>query len=306
MYDVLIIGSGPAGLTAGIFAVRRNLKTLILSDPGSVSQTEEAAMVDDWPGIMGIKGTELMERFTGHAKKLGVEIKNEKINSIVKIRGGFRVTNTDYKYETRTIIIATGSRHRKGLVKGEDRFSGKGVSYCATCDGPLFKGKKVLVLGGGDSAVTYAILLDQIGAETGLVHRRDKLRATESWQKKLFKTKVKIHWDTVCIEIKGDRFVKSAVLKNKKTGKTTEVPVDGIFVAFGTIPTSELAKDIGLKTDKNGYIMVDKEQKTNVPGVLAAGDCCDNPAKKIVTAAGDGGLAAETAYFYIQELGSKK
>ena len=301
MYDVLIIGSGPAGLTAGIFAVRRNLKTLVLNDPGSISQTDEASMVDDWPGIMGIKGPELMDRFREHAKKIGVEIRQEKINKIARIRGGFEVTNTDYKYKTKTLIIATGSKHRKGLVKGEDKFSGKGVSYCATCDGPLFKGKKVLVLGGGDTAVTYAILLDQIGAETGLVHRRDQLRATESWQKKIFKTGVKIYWDTVCVEIKGDKFVKSAVLKNKKTGETKEVPADGVFVAFGTIPTSELAKDIGLKIDKSGYIMVDKEQKTNVPGVFAAGDCCNNPAKKIVTAAGDGGVAAESAYFYLQE-----
>jgi len=301
MYDVLIIGSGPAGLTAGIFAVRRNLKTLVLNDSESLSQTDEASIVDDWPGIMGIKGPELMDKFREHAKKIGVEIKQEKVNKIAKIKDGFEVTNTDYKYKAKSIIIATGSKHRKGLVKGEEKFSGKGVSYCATCDGPLFKGKKVLVLGGGDTAVTYAILLDQIGAETCLVHRRDKLRATESWQKKIFKTGVKIYWDTVCIEIKGDEFVKSAVLKNKKTGETKEVPVDGVFVALGTIPTSELAKDIGLKIDKSGYIIVDREQKTNVPGVFAAGDCCDNPAKKIVTAAGDGGVAAESAYFYLQE-----
>lgn len=301
MYDVLIIGSGPAGLTAGIFAVRRNLKTLVLNDPGSVSQTDEASIVDDWPGVMGIKGPELMDKFREHAKKIEVEIKQEKINKIVKLKDGFEVTNTDYKYKTKSLIIATGSKHRKGLVKGEDKFSGKGVSYCATCDGPLFKGKKVLVLGGGDTAVTYAILLDQIGADTGLVHRRDKLRATESWQKKIFKTGVKIYWDTACVEIRGDKFVKSAVMKNKKTGETKEVPVDGVFVGLGTIPTSELAKDIGLKIDKSGYIIVDKEQKTNVPGVFAAGDCCDNPAKKIVTAAGDGGVAAESAYFYLQE-----
>lgn len=300
MYDVLIIGSGPAGLTAGIFAVRRNLKTLVLNDPGFVSQTDEASIVDDWPGVMGIKGPELMDKFREHAKKIGVEIKHEKINNIEKVKDGFEVTNKDYKYKTKSLIIATGSKHRKGLVKGEDKFSGKGVSYCATCDGPLFKGKKVLVLGGGDTAVTYAILLDQIGAETGLVHRRDQLRATESWQKNLFKTGVKIYWDTVCVEIRGDKFVKSAVLKNKKTGEVKEVPVDGVFVALGTIPTSELAKDIGLKIDKSGYIIVDREQRTNVPGVFAAGDCCDNPAKKIVTAAGDGGVAAETAYFYLQ------
>ncbi|MFC2144001.1 NAD(P)/FAD-dependent oxidoreductase [Candidatus Aenigmatarchaeota archaeon] len=301
MYDVLIIGAGPAGLTAGVFAVRRNMKTLVLNDPTTASQTDEASMVDDWPGVIGIKGPELMKKFREHAEKLEVEIKQDKISKISKIKGGFEVINTDKKYQAKTIIIATGSKHRKGLVKGEDQFAGKGVSYCATCDGPLFKGKKVLVLGGGDTAVTYAILLDDIGAETGLVQRRDKLRATESWQKKLFKTKVKIHWDTVCIEIKGDKFVKSAVLQNKKTGEKKEVPVDGVFVAFGTVPTSGIAKGLDIKIDKAGYIEVDRDQKTNVPGVFAAGDCCNNAAKKIVTAAGDGGLAAENAYFYLKE-----
>lgn len=301
MYDVLIIGAGPAGITAGIFAIRRNLKTIILSDPASVPQIDEASIVDDWPGTMGIKGPELMEKFREHTEKLGVEIRQEKVNQINKLKNGFEVTNEKFKYKTKTIIIATGSKHRKGIVKGEDKFAGKGVSYCATCDGPLFKGKRVLVLGGGDTAVTYAILLDHIGADTTLVHRRDKLRATESWQKKLFRSKVKVIWDTVCIEVKGDKFVKSAVLQNKKTGEKKEVPIDGIFVSFGTIPTSELAKDLGIKIDKKGYIIVDREQKTNVPGVFAAGDCCNNPAKKIVTAVGDGGLATEVAYDYIKE-----
>ena len=301
MYDVLIIGAGPAGITAGIFAIRRNLKTIILSDPASVPQIDEASIVDDWPGTMGIKGPELMEKFREHTEKLGVEIRQEKVNQINKLKNGFEVTNEKFKYKTKTIIIATGSKHRKGIVKGEDKFAGKGVSYCATCDGPLFKGKRVLVLGGGDTAVTYAILLDHIGADTTIVHRRDQLRATESWQKKLFRSKVKVIWDTVCIEVKGDKFVKSAVLQNKKTGEKKEVPIDGIFVSFGTIPTSELAKDLGIKTDKKGYIIVDREQKTNVPGVFAAGDCCSNPAKKIVTAVGDGGLAAEVAYDYIKE-----
>jgi thioredoxin reductase (NADPH) len=301
MHDLLIIGAGPAGLTAGIFAVRRNMKTLILNDPTSASQTDEASMVDDWPGVMGIKGIDLMKKFKDHADKLKVEIKQDKISKISKIKDGFEVTSASNKYQAKTIIIATGSRHRKGLVKGEDEFSGRGVSYCATCDGPMFKGKKVMVLGGGDTAVTYAILLDDIGAETSLVHRRDKLRATESWQKKILKSGVKIYWDTVCLEIKGDKFVKSAVLYNKKTKENKEVPIDGVFVSFGAVPTSGIAKDLGIKVDDTGYIEVDKNQSTNVPGVFAAGDCCNNSAKKIVTAAGDGALATETAYFYLKD-----
>lgn len=299
MYDVLIIGAGPAGITAGIFAIRRGLKTVILSDPESASQADEASIVDDWPGTMGIKGPKLMDSFREHVKKLGVEIKQEKVNQIKKSESGFEVTNDEFRYRSKTIIIATGSKHRKGLIKGEDRFAGKGVSYCATCDGPIFKGKKVMVLGGGDTAVTYALLLDQLGADTTLVHRRDKLRATESWQDRILKSGVKIVWNTVCIEIKGNDFVKSVVLENVKTREKKEIPAEGVFVSFGTVPTSELARSIGVKIDKNGYIKTDREQKTNITGVFAAGDCCSNPTKKIVTAAGDGAIAAESAHNYL-------
>jgi thioredoxin reductase (NADPH) len=301
MYDVIIIGAGPAGVTAGIFAIRRNLKTLILNDPASASQMDEASMVDDWPGIVGINGIELTQQFREHVRKLGGEIKQEKVNVIKKTKGGFELKNDRLSYQTKSIIIATGSRHRKGVIKGENVFAGKGVSYCATCDGPLFRGKKVLVLGGGDSAISYAMLLNHIGADVALVHRRDKLRATEVWQKRFSRSGIKAYLSTNCIEIKGDRFVRSAVLYDSKKKTRKEVPADGIFVAFGTIPTSELARDIGVRIDDKGYIIVDREQKTNVPGVFAAGDCCDNPAKKIVTAAGDGALAAETAYYYVTE-----
>jgi thioredoxin reductase (NADPH) len=300
MFDVIIIGSGPAGCTAGIFSVRRNLKALIVSDPAGLSQAEEAVLVDDWPGELGIKGIELMEKFRGHARKLDVEFREDKVTEIKKAGKGFMVRGEKGSHEGRAVILATGARHRKGLVKGEDKFAGKGVSYCATCDGPLFRGKKVLVLGGGDSAVMYALLLEQLGADTTLVHRRDQLRAAEALQKKILKSKVRILWDTVCTEIRGDRAVKSAVLMNKKTNKKEVVRVDGVFVAFGTVPTSEVAKKLGVRMDKWGYIMVDKLQKTNVTGVFAAGDCCSNPSKKIVTAAGDGAIAAESAYDYLK------
>lgn len=303
MHDVIIIGFGPAGCTAGIFSARRNLKTLILHDDMSLSQVEEATIVDDWPGELGIKGMDLMDKLREHTKKLGVEIKEEKVLEIKKAGKSFKVRTEKRSYSGKTVILATGAKHRKGLVKGEEQFSGKGVSYCATCDAPLFKGKNVLVLGGGDSAVMYALLLEQIGAKTSLVHRRDELRAAEAWQKKILKSKVKILWSTVCIEIRGDKFVRSAVLMNKKTKKQIEVPVDGVFVTFGTVPTSEIAKRLGIKLNERGYLIVDRFQKTNVPGVYAAGDCCDNPSKKIVTAAGDGAIAAESAYNFLKGEG---
>jgi thioredoxin reductase (NADPH) len=303
MHDVVIIGSGPAGCTAGIFAVRRNLKTLILSDPMELSQAEEAPLVDDWPGEPEINGMELVKKFRDHTKKLGAEIREERITEISKIKEGFIVKSAGKSFEARTVIYATGAKHRKGLVKGEEALAGKGVSYCASCDGPLYKGKRVLVLGGGDTAVSYALLLEQIGADTTLVHRRDELRAAEAWQKKIKNSKVKILWSTLCLELKGKERVESAVLMNKKTQKKEEVKVDGVFVAFGTVPTSEIAKNVGIKLDDRGYILVDRNQKTNIDGIFAAGDCCDNPSKKIVTAAGDGAIAAESAYSYIKGNG---
>lgn len=300
MYDVTIIGSGPAGCTAAIFAKRRNLNTVILTDPMSLSQTEEASVIDDWPGDREIQGMDLAKKFRKHAKELGAEFVEEKVTDLEKDGECFKIKAEDKKYKTKTLIFATGAKHRKGLVKGEDKFSGKGVSYCASCDAPLFRGKKVLVLGGGDSAASYAVLLKQVGADVTLVHRRDELRASEAWQKSLKKDKIKILWDTQPLEIKGDKSVESVVVFNKKTKEKEEIPVQGVFVAFGTVPTSELARKAGLDLSESGYIKVDKAQKTNVPCVFAAGDCCDNPSKKIITAAADGALAAESAYNHIK------
>jgi len=300
MHDVAIIGSGPAGLTAGIFSVRRNLKAIVFGDPGSLTQVEEATLIEDWPGIESIPGIELEETFRSHAKKKGVELKEEKVISVKKSGKVFSVKTEKGGAEAKTIIFATGAKHRKSLVKGEDVFAGKGVSYCATCDAPLFRGKKTFVLGGGDSAAMYALLLNQIGSDVTIIHRRDELRAAEAWQKKLFRKKIKIEWDTITKEIKGDKMVKSVVLFNKKTNKEKEVPADGVFVALGTVPTSELAKGLGVKINEAGFIETDCSQKTNVSGVFAAGDCTTTPSKKIVVAAGTGAVAAESAYSYIK------
>jgi thioredoxin reductase (NADPH) len=301
MHDVAIVGSGPAGLTAGIFSARRNLKVIVFGDPNSLTQVEEAPQIEDWPGIESIPGVELEETFRSHAKKKGVELKEEKVVSVKKKGKFFSVRTEKGATESKTLIFATGAKHRKSIVKGEEEFAGKGVSYCASCDAPLYKGKKTFVLGGGDSAAMYALLLDQIGSDVTIIHRRDELRAAEAWQKKLFKKKLKIEWDTIAMEIKGDKMVKSIVLFNKKTKKQKEVPADGVFVALGTVPTSELAKGLGVKINGAGFIETDNYQKTNVDGVFAAGDCADTPSKKIVVAAGTGAVAAESAYNYIKD-----
>lgn len=301
MRDVTVIGGGPGGITAGIFANRRNLDVLVLNDPSSLSQIEEATVIDDWPGEPKIKGMELMKKFRDHAKSLGVEMKEEKAEGLENKNGGFLVKTEKGSYETKTVIMATGARHRKAMVPGESEFAGKGVSYCASCDAPLFRGKKVLVIGGGDAAVKSAILLHQVGADTTLVHRRDELRAAEAYARQIKKSGVKFEWDTILKEIKGDKMVTGAVLQNVKTREKKEVETDGVFVVIGTIPTAELAKLVGVEADDRGYIKVDREMKTNVEGFFAAGDCTNGPSKKISTAVGDGSIAAESAYNLIKE-----
>ncbi len=303
MHDIIIIGAGPAGLTAGIFAVRRSMDILVLGDPTSMSTVEEASIVDDWPGAPGMMGPELMEKFRSHAKKLGVPVKPEKAVEIMKKGQGFVVKTDKGEYETRTVIMATGAKHRKAMVPGEEKFAGRGVSYCANCDGPLYRGRKVAVIGGGDTAATYALLLEQIGADTILIHRRDELRAVDVYRKELAKSNVKFMWNSMLKEIKGGKMVTSVVIQDVKTKQKKEIPMDGVFIAIGTVPASELGKNIGIKTDEGGFIKVDRKQMTSVPGVFAAGDCSDNCSKRIVTAAAEGAVATEMAFEFIRAQG---
>jgi thioredoxin reductase (NADPH) len=307
-HDLVIIGAGPAGLTAGIFAVRRALETIVLHDSHDPPAVSEAALVDDWIGTPHVSGPELMHKFKNHADIMGVMVREEKVKDIQKAGDGFRVVGERGVFDAKTVIIATGAVHRRAEVPGEEKFAGKGVSYCANCDGPLFGGKKVLVVGGGDTAATYALLLNQIGAKTTLLHRRDKLRAVESLQKQLSNSGVKMIWNSILREIKGDRFVKSVVIQNVKTGEAAELPMDGVFIAIGSVPMTQMVKTLGAEIDEAGYILVDKEGRTNIPGLFAAGDIANNPTKSIITACADGSKAAEAAYMYMQEreLGGKR
>lgn len=300
-YDVVIVGAGPAGLTAGIFAIRRALKIIILHDPGYRPTPNEATIVDDWIGTPHITGPRLMKKFRKHAELMGVPIEGEKVKGIEKAKDGFSIIGEGKVFEAKTVILATGAMHRRAEVPGEKEFTGRGVSYCANCEGPFFRGKKVLIAGGGDTAATYALLLHQIGADTTLIHRRDELRAVESYQKQLANSKVRIIWNSVIKEIKGGKFVKSVVVEDLKTHKLAELPMDGVFIAIGSVPMSEMVKGLDVKVNPMGYIAVDKEGRTNVPGLFAAGDIADNPTKRIVTACADGSKAAEAAYMYVQE-----
>lgn len=294
MHDVIIIGAGPSGLTAGIYAVRSGLRTLIIESStigGLVSLTNE---VENFPSYERISGNELMQRMGEHAKKY-CEIKE--FEKVEKIEYGeiIKVKTTRAIYETKGLIFATGCEHQKLGVKGENEFNGKGVSNCAECDGFFFKGKKVAVVGGGNSALTEALVLINIGVDVVLIHRRDALRAEKFLQERFFKSGKEILWNTVVEEIYGDKMVKGIKIKNVKTNKIEDLALDGVFVLIGEVPRSDLPKSIGVKTDEKGFVIVDSNQRTNLKRVYACGDLTGG-IKQIITACAKGCVAGLRAY----------
>lgn len=295
MYDLIIIGGGPAGLTAGIFAVRYGLKTLLLAAPGQPSQLALAAEVENYPGFKKIPGVRLLDRMSAHARTAGVEIKSEPVVDIKIKKDKQLIITGRVSYLTRTTIIATGAAHRKAGIPGETEFLGKGVSYCASCDGVLFKGKPVVVWGGGDSALSAAIYLHDIGCRVTLVHRRAELRATAALVDKAKKVGVQFVLGRTIKKITGKKFVEKVVLDNGK-----EIICSAVFIAIGEVPAVELAKKVGIMTDKDDFIIVDAEQATNIAGIFAAGDVTITPLRQIITAAADGAIAAMAAYKYLK------
>jgi len=298
MYDIIIIGAGPAGLTACLFAERQCLNVLIFDNIESPSNLSTAYDIENYPGIEHISGKELLEKMKKQIED-GCDIRNEKVIEIINTdKKKIIKTETD-TYEAKSLIIATGLIHRKANIEGENKFLGRGVSYCTICDAPLFKNKDVVVIGGGDSAVKGALLLSEIANSVKLIHRRDELRAEKILYKKIMKDNVDILWNSVVQKINGDKFVSSIEVKNLKTKKTTKIKTDGVFIEIGFTPLSELMKNTGIKTDVNGFIIVDKEQRTNIDGIFAAGDVTNSPLKQVITACSDGAIAANSAYKYI-------
>lgn len=294
IYDSIIIGAGPAGLNAALYLRRFGSTCLILTNPEQPSQVDITPFVDNYIGIQDVTGAELTKRMTEHAKKFDVEIKYEKAGDIKKENGVFAVVSEKAVYKTKTVVIATGAKHRKAEIKGESEFSGKGVSYCATCDGFFFRGKKVAVIGGGDSALTSAIFLKELGCDVTLIHRRSEFRAAEVYVEKAKNIGIKFELERTVSEIAGGKMVEKIVLDNGK-----EIPLSGVFVAIGEVPAVELAKKVGVNVTENGFITTDKSQMTNVPGIFAAGDICDNPLKQIITACADGAVAAFSIKKYL-------
>ncbi|MGF7184043.1 thioredoxin reductase (NADPH) [Desulfitispora alkaliphila] len=303
MYDVVILGGGPAGLTAALYTARAGMKTLVLEKTMPGGQAALTEWIENYPGFpQGISGPELMQKFMEQATKVGAEFKTEEVTSVDFSGTVKKLTTNNGEIEASTVIVATGAQARKLAVLGEEKFTGRGVSYCATCDGAFFKDKKVAVVGGGDSAVEEAIFLTKFASEVLLIHRRDELRATKILQERAFKNpKIKLIFDTVVEEIKGESAVTHAILHNKKTEEKREEKLDGVFVFVGTVPNTEFLEG-AIELTSLGYITTHSYLKTSVPGVFAAGDVRETYLRQVSTAVGDGATAAMAAEHYLAEL----
>lgn len=296
-YDVIIVGAGPAGLAAGIYAGRRNLKTLIIGELLG-GQMSLAHIVENYPGVNEIRGLDLTNTMREQAEKFGCKIKIEKLGDM-DLKGDIKKIKTNKaEYESKAVIISTGGQHRKLNIEGEDKFLGKGVSYCATCDGPMFKGKKVAIVGGSDTAIKYALYLIEICSEVYLIHRRDQFRAEEVNQQELKQSNVKLILNSTIEKIEGDKTLNKIKIKNVKTNEVSDLEIEGLFIEIGQVPTTEIAKKAGIETDDKDFIKVNRDQETNIKGVFAAGDITGG-LQQISTAVGEGATAATNAYLYI-------
>ncbi|MCJ7469611.1 thioredoxin-disulfide reductase, partial [Candidatus Bathyarchaeota archaeon] len=301
-WELIIIGGGPAGLAAGIYGVRSGLKTLVLEEKIAGGTAVDAPIIENYPGFPSISGFDLAQKMVDHAKNLGISIHEFEAVTKLDFKGQEKIVTTDKgAYSATALIIASGSHYRELGVPGEKEYRGRGVSYCGLCDGPLFKNKRILVVGGGNSALITTLYLAGLAAEVQIAHRRDSFRAEEALVRAIEKKdNVKILWNTEIREIKGEKLVNKAVLLNSKTQITQELQVDGVFVQVGEDPNSQLAKEASVAVDEDSYIIVDMLQKTSVPGVYAAGDVTSHPVKQVGTAVGQGITAATQAYGYIR------
>lgn len=306
IYDVIIAGAGPAGMTAAVYASRANLDTLMIERGIPGGQMVDTEDVENYPGFESILGADLSNKMFEHAKKFGAEYAYGDIKD-VEDHGEYKLVLAGNKqYKTRSLIITSGAQFKKIGIEGEEELTGRGVSYCAVCDGAFFKDRELIVIGGGDSAVEEGMYLTRFAKKVTIVHRRDKLRAQKILQDRAFNNeKIEFIWDTVAKSINGaDGKVNDVTLENVKTGEQYDHPIDGVFIYIGMVPLSEPFKSLGI-TNEEGYIPTNERMETSVPGVFAAGDIRAKELRQIVTATGDGSIAAETAISYIEELAEK-
>lgn len=302
LYDIIIIGSGPAGLSAAIYAERAKQNTLVLEQaPMSGGQILNTYEVDNYPGIPGVGGFDLGSKFRAHADGLGCQFVMAQVREL-RVEADKKIVITDGEtYEAKTLILATGAKHKKLEVAGEEELTGMGVSYCATCDGAFFKGKTTAVVGGGDVALEDALFLSRLCEKVYLIHRRDEFRGAKILQERISQTKnIEILWDTVVEEIQGEDMVEKILLYNKKKDETKELAVQGVFVAVGIEPNTEICKGI-VDLDEAGYVIAAEDGKTNVPGIFAAGDLRTKQLRQVITAASDGANAVTSAERYLYE-----
>ena len=288
--DLVIVGGGPAGLTAGIYAARSGLQAVVVEKGVLGGQVATTPMVENYPGFTQVGGKTLVDIMVTHALEYVKIFPGEEVQTITPGEF-FTVTTTRRRYKTRAVLLATGAGYKRLGASGEERLAGRGISYCSTCDGPLFKGKKVLMVGGGDSAVTEALHLHNIGVGVTMVHRRESLRAQERLLVSLRESGIPVLFNSEVVEILGEARVEAVRLKNNQTGEKSTLPVDGVFIAIGYSPAVELARSLGAELTADGYIKKDERHRTTVPGVYSAGDV-EGGFKQIVTAAGHGSEAA--------------
>jgi thioredoxin reductase (NADPH) len=307
LYDTVIIGGGPAGLTAGIYAARARMKTLLLEKMMVGGQAATTETIENYPGFPeGIAGPELTERMREQAEKFGVDFADGEVNEVKEAMfengKGFLLVAEGGEYRALTLIVATGAQASSLKIPGEKKFTGKGVSYCATCDGPFFRDQDIVVAGGGDTAVEEALFLTKFAKKVYLVHRRDRLRATKILQDRaLANPKIELVWDSVLTEIAGEISVEKVRLKNVKTGEETELAVRGVFVFVGIVPNTEFLQEL-VEMNSTGYIVTDDNMQTTAQGVFACGDARRKLLRQVVTACGEGATAAFSAQHYVEEL----
>ncbi|MDD5167413.1 MAG: thioredoxin-disulfide reductase [Syntrophales bacterium] len=307
VYDIIIIGGGPAGLTAGLYASRANLRTLLIEGTASVSQITTTDAIENYPGITeAVSGMDLVELFRTQALRFGLEMTPADVKAVEKTAWketeGWKIHTSGKTYEALALIVATGASWRKLGVPGEEAFTGKGVSYCATCDGPFYKKKDVAVVGGGNAALQEALFLTHFAEKVTIIHRRDRLRAAGILQKRAFANpRIAFAWKSVVDEIKGGNGVEAVKIHDTNTGATSEIPIHGIFIFIGLIPNTDLVRGI-VHLEEKGAISVDRDMKTSIPGIFACGDCTDKLLRQVVTACGDGATAAYSAQLYVENL----
>ncbi len=295
-YDVVILGGGPAGLTSAIYAGRSGLRSIIFERANVGGQVTITPVVENYPGFARIQGKALVDMMAQQAAQYAPIVEGIGVDSIKKTDKGLEISTKRGLYTARAIILATGAAHRTLDVPGEEEFAGRGVSYCATCDGYIFKdGRTVIVAGGGNTALTDALYLESIGAHVSVVHRREEFRAEDRLQQSLFQRNIPVHWNSRVKEITGTKVVEHVRLEDLKTGSTKDIKADGVFVAIGSRPNNDMAVKLGLELDPEGYIKVDRSQRTSMPLVYAAGDIAGG-AKQIAVAVGQGSLAAISAF----------